>query len=207
MSAAPVAPLPGWFGKLPARGDFVVRRLPASFVEPWHAWSVEGLDAAQRLLGPEWLEAFLVAPVRRYWLAPGLLGEAAWAGVWLPSVDRVGRHFPLTLALARRAGTPQASWAAARGAHAWFDALARVACGVLDLDATLADLEERLAALPAFEPAAPADESVPAPARSVWWCGADAGDNRTYAGLPPAAAYPGLLLAPQGAAAYRGAAT
>ena len=27
----------GWYGKLPASGDFVTRRLPPSFIEPWDA--------------------------------------------------------------------------------------------------------------------------------------------------------------------------
>lgn len=203
MSAAPVeeAVRPGWFGKLPARGDFVVRRLPPAFVEPWHAWCVQGLEAAQAALGADWLEAFLVAPVHRYWLAPGVLGDTAWAGVWLPSVDRVGRHFPLTLALRRRAGTPQASWAAALGARAWFDALARVACGVLDLDATLADLEAGLAGLPPFDTGAGPGDAPDVTSRSMWWCAVDAADARGYAALPPPDAYAGLLLAPHEAVA------
>ena len=28
----------GWYGKLPASGDFATRRLPPSFIEPWDAW-------------------------------------------------------------------------------------------------------------------------------------------------------------------------
>lgn len=200
MSATPVAAAPGWFGKLPARGDFVVRRLPPEFVEPWHAWCVEGLLAAQQALGPDWLEAFLVAPVHRYWLAPGVLGEAAWVGVWLPSVDRVGRHFPLTLALRRRPGTPEASCAAAQAAQAWFAALAQVACAVLDLDATLGDLEDGLAALPPFAAPVPLGEAGArcGSARSVWWCEADAADARGFPALPPPSDYAALLLAPQG---------
>jgi hypothetical protein len=31
-------------------------------------------------------------------LAPGVVGPQAWAGVLMPSCDRVGRYFPLTIA-------------------------------------------------------------------------------------------------------------
>ena len=32
-------------------------------------------------------------------MLPGTAGEQGWAGVLMPSVDRVGRYFPLTIAL------------------------------------------------------------------------------------------------------------
>ena len=46
-----------------------------------------------------WLSLYLVAPVRRFWLAPGLLAGCGWLGVLMPSVDSVGRHFPFTMAV------------------------------------------------------------------------------------------------------------
>jgi len=40
----------------------------------------------------------MVAPVWRFYLSAGLCGPGAACGVFMPSVDRAGRHFPLTLA-------------------------------------------------------------------------------------------------------------
>jgi type VI secretion system protein ImpM len=41
---------------------------------------------------------YLTFPVWRFLLPVGVLGSTAWTGVLMPSVDRVGRYFPLTLA-------------------------------------------------------------------------------------------------------------
>jgi type VI secretion system protein ImpM len=92
----------GWYGKLPTLGDFATRRLPPAFVEPWDAWLAQGL-ADWKAAGEGWLDGYLAGPVWRFVAAPGVLAPAnvarAWAGVLLPSQDRVGRHFPFTLAL------------------------------------------------------------------------------------------------------------
>ena len=76
--------LPGFYGKLPTAGDFVTRRLPPDFVRSWDRWCA-------RHLAP--------VPAAR-WPAGGLRfhlpGQAT--GLALPSRDRSGRAFPLTLA-------------------------------------------------------------------------------------------------------------
>ena len=84
------AVVPGWFGKLPSLGDFASRRLPDAFVQPWDRWLQRGMLAARAELGEQrWLDVYLVAPVLRFWLAPGLLGSEGWAGLMMPSVDRI----------------------------------------------------------------------------------------------------------------------
>jgi type VI secretion system protein ImpM len=45
------ASAPGLYGKVPAIGDFVLRRLPARFVEPWDQWLRESINASQNQLG------------------------------------------------------------------------------------------------------------------------------------------------------------
>lgn len=90
--------LVGFYGKLPSHGDFLSRRLPRQFVEPWDHWLQGGITASREQLGKHWLDTFLVSPIWHFGLAPGLCGDDAWAGVMMPSVDRVGRYFPLTLA-------------------------------------------------------------------------------------------------------------
>ena len=89
---------PGVYGKLPCFGDFVVRRLPGEFTEIWDAWLQRGMAGLRDRLGGRWLEFYRVAPVWRFLLTPGIAGNTGWAGVLTPSVDRVGRYFPLTIA-------------------------------------------------------------------------------------------------------------
>jgi type VI secretion system protein ImpM len=88
----------GFCGKLPARGDFVGSGLPRAFVEPWHDWLQSVLATGRQMLGEEWVAAWLEAPIWRFALSPGICGPDAVLGLWMPSVDRVGRYFPLTFA-------------------------------------------------------------------------------------------------------------
>jgi type VI secretion system protein ImpM len=88
----------GFFGKIPARGDFVRNGLPQMFVDPWDRWLQQGIAASRAELGDEWVAAWLEAPIWSFALGPGICGSDAALGLWMPSVDRVGRHFPLTLA-------------------------------------------------------------------------------------------------------------
>lgn len=88
----------GFYGKLASRGDFVSRGLPQSFIQPWDQWLAAGLQASQQQLGEQWLQAYLVSPLWRFALAPGVCGESPVVGVVMPSIDRVGRYFPLTVA-------------------------------------------------------------------------------------------------------------
>lgn len=90
--------IPGAFGKIPARADFVRRRLPATFLEPWDIWLGAALARSRADLGPAWLDAYLTSPIWCFALAAGVCGPCPVAGVLAPSVDAVNRHFPLTLA-------------------------------------------------------------------------------------------------------------
>jgi type VI secretion system protein ImpM len=126
----------GYFGKLPCRGDFLRRRVPDEFVAFWDEWLQQCLTQSREQLGDGWLDAYLAGPIWRFVLAEGVCGSGAYAGVLTPSVDRVGRCFPLTIVT---------QWAdsacaidVACGARAWFDAIEEIAAeGVqtADLDA------------------------------------------------------------------------
>ena len=90
----------GVFGKLPARGDFVRDTLPRDFTDAWDSWWSRGLAATQSRAGESWAASWLEAPVWRFALPPGLCGRRGMLGVWMPSVDKAGRYYPLTLAAA-----------------------------------------------------------------------------------------------------------
>lgn len=87
----------GWFGKLPSHGDFLQRRAPEAFVNAWDPWLQECLAQSRQQLGQGWLDTYLTSPVWRFFLSGGVIGASSYAGILLPSVDRVGRYFPLTI--------------------------------------------------------------------------------------------------------------
>jgi len=133
---------PGIFGKLPARGDFISRRMPGDMSERLHALLLETLTAGRRSHGEAWLNAYLTAPIWRFAATGRCLGRSAVVGLIMPSVDQVGRHFPVVV-LYRLSGDAGAAALLAEAGD-WLDALNEE----LDIDA----LESGLAALPPPEP-------------------------------------------------------
>ena len=87
----------GFYGKLPSHGDFLRRRVSDAFVDVWDGWLREGMAASRSALGERWLEVYLTSPAWRFVCGQGACGPAAVVGLLAPSVDRVGRYFPLTL--------------------------------------------------------------------------------------------------------------
>src|SRR5690349_9150235 len=87
----------GFYGKLPSHGDFLRRRVSDAFVDAWDAWLRECIAASRTTLGPRWLDVYLTSPAWRFACAAGACGSAPVIGVVAPSVDQVGRYFPLTL--------------------------------------------------------------------------------------------------------------
>ncbi|WAH58675.1 type VI secretion system-associated protein TagF [Pseudomonas silvicola] len=138
----------GFYGKLASLGDFIHRDLPQGFIQPWDTWLATGLRASQAQLGDAWLDAYLISPLWRFVLAPGLCGEQAMTGVLMPSVDRVGRYFPLTVARPLAVDTDLG--ALVGGAQAWFEAVEEALLGTLEPQAAPQHFEQALAGLPAL---------------------------------------------------------
>jgi type VI secretion system protein ImpM len=88
----------GFYGKLPTYGDFIQKRLPTDFINPWHEWLQNGMMACRERNPEGWMAFYLNCPAWSFVLAPGICGEQAIAGVTIPSVDRVGRYFNFTMA-------------------------------------------------------------------------------------------------------------
>ncbi len=87
--------LSGLYGKLPMKRDFITVSVPDAFLDLWEPWLQGGLTASREELGTRWEEVFLKAPIWRFWLGADLCGLAT-IGSFMPSVDEVGRFFPLT---------------------------------------------------------------------------------------------------------------
>lgn len=159
------AAIAGWYGKLPSLGDFAARRLSDAFVAPWDAWLAQRVAETQLALGDEWLALYLTCPVWRFFAMPGAIAPtlgACWTGVVMASVDRVGRHFPLTIAASMPAAPSTGGEVAAL--WQWLAAIEGVALAALDFDHSIERLDAQLAALPVPQPVLP---SLPATARAA----------------------------------------
>jgi type VI secretion system protein ImpM len=140
----------GFYGKLPCRGDFLQRRAPQDFVDAWDAWLQESLHESRLRLQDGWLDSYLTGPVWRFVLSAGVCGSGAYAGVLVPSVDRVGRYFPLTVIAQLTA--EECPLDVACGMSGWFEsaealAIEAVSAEALDFDSFdehIALLRERL---------------------------------------------------------------
>ena len=135
----------GWYGKLPALGDFAQRRLEPAFVAGWDHWLQDCVAASKQTLRTDWLEVYLTAHIWRFLLLPGVVDEQTWAGVMMPSVDRVGRYFPLTVC------TPLVAFETGAASLAtlepWLDSLETVARSALDPEIGVDSFDSNLLAL------------------------------------------------------------
>ncbi|NNM74648.1 type VI secretion system-associated protein TagF [Enterovirga aerilata] len=86
----------GLYGKLPSKRDFIAITTPKEFLSAWEPWLQGGISASRMKLGSAWQDAFLRAPIWRFWLGGEICGGAV-LGAIMPSVDGVGRYFPLTI--------------------------------------------------------------------------------------------------------------
>jgi type VI secretion system protein ImpM len=138
--------VPGWYGKLPSLGDFASRRLDPDLVTFWDDWLCEALQGLRTAQGGQWLDTYLSAPRWQFALLPGALpghfGPGGWAGVLMPSVDRVGRYFPFLLL--QHVPDLAAATAKAPGLWHWLDGLDELAASALELDWTVEQLERAL---------------------------------------------------------------
>lgn len=149
-------PAAGFFGKLPSAGDFVQRRLPASFVDAWDQHFEGAVAQSRAVMVGDWHEAYQASPVWRFLLSPRVCGDAAWLGVMGPGTDRVGRCFPMVIANALPADSHSCRQALLHGDH-WCDAAERIhdttqsdgAVSVEAFDELVASLPDPLNAMPA----------------------------------------------------------
>ncbi|MCM8738886.1 type VI secretion system-associated protein TagF [Azospirillum sp. A1-3] len=197
----------GFHGKLPLRGDFVTRRVPRALVEALDTWLQDGIAASRQVLGAGWLDLYLTSPVWRFTIDAGLVSAMSVAGVMIPSVDQVGRYFPL-LILAPLGGAPGLC-AAALAQRGWYARAQAAALLALQDDADFERFDAAVAALGAADGLQDQDALtlavgglVEGPVglgrgyRCLWWTeGSDQVAPVMLAGatLPPAAGFASLL--------------
>ena len=134
-------PVAGFFGKLPATGDFVWRGLPDVFRRNWDAWLT-------RHVAPLLRDGATFPPGGLRFRLPS--GGRLAAGVILPSRDSAGRRFPLSLLLiAKGELTPDQI-------DRWSDAALALAPDSLRPDALWLALDTLPAPDPGPPPAGPA---------------------------------------------------
>ena len=126
----------GFYGKIPAAGDFVSRGLAADFVRAWDRFAAQHL--VPPILDGLWSEDVALR------FASGGVGPTPMAGIVLPSRDRSGRRFPLALA----ACVGQGPEALVTGAAGWFEELERHARAARLNGASADDLARVLARVP-----------------------------------------------------------
>ncbi|MCK0195917.1 type VI secretion system-associated protein TagF [Ancylobacter sp. 6x-1] len=86
----------GLYGKLTAKRDFIAESVSRGFLDVFEPWLQGGISASRITLGARWQAIYYAAPIWRFWLAPGYCG-ASVLGALMPSIDGVGRPFPLLL--------------------------------------------------------------------------------------------------------------
>src|SRR5699024_2225277 len=106
-------------------------------------WLQSCLAESRRDLGEGWLDAWLCAPIWRFWLGSRIAGVPA-LGAMMPSVDGVGRYFPLCV-LGAHDGLPPPD----EDEHAgWLDAAEGLMLAALAEGGTYEGLLAGLDALP-----------------------------------------------------------
>jgi type VI secretion system protein ImpM len=165
----------GFFGKIPSRGDFIRAGLSQDFTRAWDGWLQDVLPVSRRRFGAHWDEAWRAAPIWRFALAAGQAGPRPVLGLLLPSIDRAGRQFPLTIAAE---GTDDGLHFLDEAEAAGWDAVVRD----LTPDGLLACLRQI--------PTPPACTTASA---GRWWSDSSVEDAATFDHLPDAAAFAGML--------------
>ncbi|KFK97910.1 MULTISPECIES: type VI secretion system-associated protein TagF [unclassified Serratia (in: enterobacteria)] len=85
----------GWYGKIPAEGDFLQRRLPSVVINRWAHWFHNGLLNLQQEPSGSSKYPFSQAPVWNFVIPAPLGNQYVQMGCLLPARDRVGRYYPV----------------------------------------------------------------------------------------------------------------
>lgn len=152
----------GFFGKVPAHGDFIERGLPQDFINTMDEWLRGAISCSQGALGADWLSTYLTCPIWRFGFGEGSLQDKQWLGILCPSVDSVGRYFPLVIATELNKGN---IFAAFQRAKPWFEAAEALAISVLENGLQADDIEQQVNLIPTIEQT----DNKPSPIEQYGW--------------------------------------
>jgi len=139
----------GYYGKLPHRGDFVRFNLPKTFLNVWDDWMQGILIQGEQQHGDSWGTIYSHCPGYRFALDENLAGAQGWAGVVLPSVDKVGRRFPFCIAA--QLPSNLAPTVALAEFDKWFVELEKIAINACSNESDYSMLQQTLETLAASE--------------------------------------------------------
>ena len=134
--------LTGLYGKLPAHGDFIYRDLSTHFINAWDQWLQGYVEGTREQIGDGWLDVYLTSPIWRFAFSEGVIDDKAWAGIFLPSVDRVGRYFPFSIVTCLPPQTNPTEFMCTR--KNWYQAMEDAALSALGGTLHIDDLIEEL---------------------------------------------------------------
>ena len=170
----------GMFGKLAAKRDFISVGAPQNFLKVWEPWIGGSITASRLKLGQAWQDAYLTAPIWRFWLGPAICGTSQ-LGAFMPSLDGIGRYYPLTVLATPRGG--QAFAPPEMDLHeGWFEAAENFLLATLEPSLSFDDILGQLDALPQPEPH-PFGEAGEGQTRLAQTCLFAAPDNGVSASL------------------------
>jgi type VI secretion system protein ImpM len=100
----------GCFGKLPIFGDFLRHNAFSAAVRALDVFFQEGLRSFEDHHGEAWKREFAAIRPCRFLFSPQRDG-AGLAGVFVPGIDKAGRHFPFVIYWESSAATPPEAYA------------------------------------------------------------------------------------------------
>ena len=90
----------GLYGKHPEWGDFIAAGLSPKAEDLLQGWLTGALPQLREAWGDGWEGWYDASPVIRFWFGEGLVERAGpLTGILVPSRDKVGRRFPLVIAV------------------------------------------------------------------------------------------------------------
>ena len=186
----------GFYGKLPAAGDFISRNLPQEFINPWDNWLQDCLVESREHLGKNWLNTYLSSPIWRFLLGSGLCGSKSVVGIIMPSVDKVGRYYPLTIA-AIIEHSPQVPFLFS-SRNDWFEQLEDVALMGLENTLDVERFDQFIRTIPSFSTVSPNFSKNTFKFEYSLWINVGLEHSTpsvklAYRGLPPASCFSNLL--------------
>jgi type VI secretion system protein ImpM len=182
--------VPAWFGKLPGMGDFAQRRLEPDFLKMWDSWLQNNLRRL-RDQREDWVSHYLEAPLWYFALGCEVINANPWVGILMPSVDAVGRYFPLTLAIELHAYESEVITTQEMDRiHHWWKRGADLALAALDGNQDATNFDATLCAVFGSAVDEPSHalkiEQLPLPGQSLWLANVEEDQHITHLvdGLP-----------------------